>query len=183
LQEEVAKAKQRFGLPTDAPMYSCYEAGRDGFGLHRYLIDAGLQNLIVDSASIEVNRRQRRAQSDRLDVGQLLTMLVRYDCGEKKVWSMVRVPSVGDEDRRQLHRELEALKDERTQYSNRVQGLLASQGLDAAVNKKFPQWLAEARLWDGSAVPAELRPTWDTACGVTTSLGAIQSICLPPPKT
>jgi transposase len=157
LQQELAKAKKRFGLAADAVVHSCYEAGRDGFWLHRYLSAAGVQNAIVDSASIEVNRRQRRAKSDGLDVAKLLTMLLRYHSGEKKVWSVVRVPSVADEDGRQFHRELEALKDERTHYVNRIKGLLASQGLDAEVDKKFPQWLTEARLWDGSAVPAELQ--------------------------
>ena len=157
LQQELAKAKKRFGLAAAVVVHSCYEAGRDGFWLHRYLSAAGIHNAIVDSASIEVNRRQRRAKSDRLDVGKLLTMLVRYHGGEKKVWSVVRVPSVADEDGRQFHRELEALKDERTQYVNRIKGLLASQGLDAEVDKKFPQWLAEARLWDGSTVAAELQ--------------------------
>jgi transposase len=157
LQQELAKAKKRLGLPADAVVRSCYEAGRDGFWLHRYLCAAGIENAIVDSASIEVNRRQRRAKSDGLDVGKLLTMLLRYHGGEKKLWSVVRVPSVADEDGRQFHRELEALKDERTHYVNRIKGLLASQGLEAEVDKKFPQWLADARLWEGSAVPAELQ--------------------------
>src|SRR5262249_31615194 len=72
LQEEIAKAKQRFQLPADAPVRSCYEAGRDGFWLHRYLTAGGLDNCVVDSASIEVNRRQRRTKTDRLDAGKLL---------------------------------------------------------------------------------------------------------------
>src|SRR5262249_49170879 len=78
LKEEGAKAKERFGLAANAAVCSCYEAGRDGFWLHRYLTGAGIENLIVDSASIEVNRRQRRAKSDQLDVGKLLNMLLRY---------------------------------------------------------------------------------------------------------
>jgi transposase len=117
-----------------------------------------VDNGVVDSASIEVNRRQRRAKSDGLDAGKLLNLLLRYHGGEKKVWSVVRVPSVGDEDARQLHRELEELKDERTEHVNRIKGLLASQGLTAPeVNKQFADWLGKARLWDGSAVPAELQ--------------------------
>jgi transposase len=158
LKQEVAKAKERFGLAADASVFSCYEAGRDGFWLHRYLTGSGIENVIVDSASIEVNRRQRRAKSDQLDAGKLLNMLLRYHAGEKKIWSVLRVPSVAAEDGRQLHRELEALKDERTQHSNRIKGLLASQGVAVPkVDKKFPHWLEEtARLWDGSAVPREL---------------------------
>jgi len=126
LQEEIAKAKKRFQLPVDAPVRSCYEAGRDGFWLHRQLAANGVDNGVVDSASIEVNRRQRRAKTDRLDAGKLLTLLLRYHGGERKVWSIVRVPSAGDEDARQLHRELQELKDERTEHINRVKGLLAS---------------------------------------------------------
>jgi transposase len=157
LQEEIAKAKKRFQLPADAPVRSCYEAGRDGFWLHRYLAVNGVDNSVVDSSSIEVNRRQRRAKTDRLDAGKLLNLLLRYHGGDRKVWSIVRVPSPGDEDARQLHRELQELKDERTEHINRIKGLLASQGLAAPeVNKHLADWLGKARLWDGSAVPAEL---------------------------
>jgi transposase len=157
LQAEIAKAKQRFQLPADAPVRSCYEAGRDGFWLHRYLSAGGIDNSIVDSSSIEVNRRQRRAKTDRLDAGKLLNLLLRYHGGETKVWSVTRVPSAAAEDARQLHRELQALKDERTEHVNRIKGLLTSQGLTpSGVNKDFAQWLGAARLWDGSAVPAEL---------------------------
>jgi transposase len=158
LQAEIAKAKKRFGLPTDAPVRSCYEAGRDGFWLHRYLCSCGVANSVIDSASIEVNRRLRRAKTDRLDAGKLANLLLRYYHGEEKAWSIVRVPSATAEDGRQLHRELESLKDERTEHVNRIKGLLASQGLAAPkVDKGFAAWLEAARLWDGSAVCAELQ--------------------------
>jgi transposase len=157
LQEEIAKAKKRFGLPPNAPVRSCYEAGRDGFWLHRHLTAHGVGNSVIDSASIEVNRRQRRTKTDRLDAGKLLNLLLRYHGGERKVWSVVRVPSVADEDARQLHRELEQLKDERTGHVNRIKGLLASQGLAAPeVNQHLADWLDKARLWDGSALAPEL---------------------------
>lgn len=157
LQEELGKAKKRFGLPADAPVRSCYEAGRDGFWLHRYLTASGVNNAVVDSASIEVNRRQRRAKTDRLDAGKLLNLLLRYHNGEAKVWSKVHVPSAANEDARQLHRELQELKDERTEHINRIKGLLVSQGLAApAVNEDLADWLGQARLWDGSALPPEL---------------------------
>lgn len=153
LHEEIGNAKKRFGLPADAPVRSCYEAG----WLDRHLVANGVDNGVVDSASIEVNRRQRRAKSDGLDAGKLLNLLLRYHGGERKVWSVVRVPSVVDEDARHLHRELEELKDERTDHVNRIKGLLASQGLAAReVNKQFADWLGKARLWDGTTVPAEL---------------------------
>jgi len=84
-----------------------------------------VQNHVIDSVSIEVNRRQRRAKTDRLDVRKLLTMLLRHMAGERKVWSVVRVPSVEEEDRRQLHRELTTATQDRTRVINRIKGLLA----------------------------------------------------------
>ena len=120
--------RKRLGLPPDAPVVSCYEAGRDGFWLHRWLVAQGIDNRVVDSSSIEVNRRSRRAKSDRLDAGKLAAMLLRYHAGETKVWSVCRIPDVADEDRRRLHRELIELKDERTRHINRIKGLLANQG-------------------------------------------------------
>src|SRR5258708_4409742 len=92
LDKEIAKAKQRFGLPADCAVRSCYEAGRDGFWLHRYLAAKGIDNVVVDSASIQVNRRARRAKSDCLDAAKLLVQLVRHHGGEQRVWSVVRVP-------------------------------------------------------------------------------------------
>jgi transposase len=124
LQEEILKAKKRFQLSSDSPVRSCYEAGRDGFWLHRHLTAIGMDNAVVDSASIEVNRRKRRTKTDRLDAGKLLSLLLRYHGGERHVWNVVRVPTVVDEDARQLHRELQELKDERTEHINRIKGLL-----------------------------------------------------------
>jgi hypothetical protein len=126
LGEAVAKAKARFGMPGGVSIVSCYEAGRDGFWLHRYLVHCGIANVVVDASSIEVNRRARRAKTDRVDVEQLLRLLIRYHHGEKRVWSVVHVPSVEEEDARRLHRELERLKKERTGHRNRIQALLES---------------------------------------------------------
>ncbi|WP_157652076.1 hypothetical protein [Burkholderia ubonensis] len=69
----IANARARCHLGADAPVYSCYEAGRDGFWLHRWLTEQCIVNLVVDSASIEVNRRARRAKTDRLDSDKLLS--------------------------------------------------------------------------------------------------------------
>ena len=109
---EIRNAKRRFGLPEATPVVSCYEAGRDGFWLHRFLATKKIGNLVVDSASIEVNRRRRRAKSDRLDATKLVGMLIRWHNGEQKLWGVVRVPAVAEEDRRQLHRELLGLKSD-----------------------------------------------------------------------
>jgi transposase len=156
LEREIQRAKHRFGLPAEAPVVSCYEAGRDGFWLHRYLEKNAIGNSVVDAASIEVNRRARRAKSDRLDVSKLLTMLIRYHGGEHTLWSVVRIPAPEDEDRRQPHRELMVLKDERTKHSNRIKGLLASLGLAVLVDDQLPESLGRLRQWDGTPVPQEL---------------------------
>ena len=152
---KIKATKKRFNLPEDTPVVSCYEAGRDGFWLHRYLLAHGVQSHVVDSASIEINRRPRRAKSDRLDVVKLLEMLLRYRNGETKVWAVVRAPSA-DDDARQLHRELLALKAERTAHSNCIKGLLAGLGLGIVVDDNLPERLDNLRQWDGAKVPAEL---------------------------
>ena len=154
---EIKKAKLRFGLPANAPVVSCYEAGRDGFWLHRFLLNQGIQNIVVDSASIEVSRRKRRAKSDRLDAIKLVSMLIRWHNGEKKVWSVVHVPAVADEDGRQLHRELIELKAERTELLNRIKGLLAGLGLTITVDAKLPVRLEKLKQWDNTTVPSALK--------------------------
>src|SRR5450755_3370806 len=127
--EVVRKAKTRCKLEPHAMVHSCYEAGRDGFWLHRWLIAQGIDNIVVDSASIEVNRRARRAKTDRLDADKLLSMLLRYAGGERRVWSVVRVPTVEEEDARRAHRELGRLGQERTAHINRIRGLLVLHNL------------------------------------------------------
>jgi transposase len=154
---EVAQAKKRFGLPDTAPVVSCYEAGREGFWLHRFLQAQGITNHVVDSSSIEVNRRKRRAKSDGLDVRKLLSMLMRYAQGERQVWQVVKAPSVEAEDQRHLHRDLETLKQERASTTTRIKGLLSSQGLRVTSLTKLPEPLEALRLWDGSPVPPGLR--------------------------
>ena len=156
LMEEIRLARERFGLGEDVEVESCYEAGRDGFWLHRYLEAQGVKNLVVDLASIEVSRRFRRVKTDRMDVGRLLGMLMRYHLGEKKVWSVVHVPSAWAEDERQLHREMMALKRERTRHINRVKGLLAGQGVVMDIGAGFMEELGDVRLWDGSGLPGRL---------------------------
>src|SRR5689334_23003454 len=166
--EEVRRAKQRFGLPEETPVHSCYEAGREGFWLHRCLVAHGIENRVVDSASIEVQRRHRRAKTDRLDVHKLLTMLLREHAGERKVWSVVQVPSVEAEDRRQLHRELQTAKRDRTRVTNRMQGLLSNVGARLTLQGDVPAQLEQLRQWDGTPLPpalrARLQREWQQVC-------------------
>jgi hypothetical protein len=157
LRDEIYHAKERFKLPGHATVLSCYEAGRDGFWLHRALITFGVDNRVVDSSSIEVNRRKRRAKTDRLDAEQLLKLLIRCHQGERKVWSEVRVPAEEEENARQLHRELKQLKEEQTAHINRIKGLLTSYGVTVPVNRRFPQGLEAARTWNGRSLPEDFR--------------------------
>ncbi len=157
LRAEVAHAKRRFGLVESACVVSCYEAGRDGFWVHRSLEQQGITNYVVDASSIEVNRRARRAKSDRLDVQKLLLMLVRYHGGEQRVWHVVHVPTVMEEDRRQLHRELLAVKRDRTRLTNRIKGLLATHGIQMVLRRDFVTRLEAVCLWDGAPLPPGLR--------------------------
>lgn len=165
LGEELTRAKRRFGLDGGCAVHSCYEAGREGFWLHRWLKSCGVHSLVVDSSSIEVNRRARRAKSDGLDVGKLLTMLLRYHHGERKVWSVVRVPSVAEEDARHLHRELRTLKQSRTRLLNRIRGVLVAQSIRRpGPLRTLRGRLEQLRLWDGSALPAGLRGRVEREC-------------------
>src|SRR6266540_4680649 len=157
LAAEIAHAKRRFGLPAEVPVISCYEAGRDGFWLHRYLVAHAIINHIVDSSSIEVNRRARRAKTDRLDLGGLLSLLARYVQGDRRVWRVVRVPTLAEEDARQLPRTAESLTRDRTRLVNRLKALLVTQGVRLRIDRHFVEALDGARLWDDTPIPAGLR--------------------------
>jgi transposase len=141
----IAKAKARCHLAADAPVRSCYEAGRDGFWLHRWLSDQGIVNLVVDPASIEVNRRARRAKTDRLDSDKLLSMLMRYYGGERRVWAIARIPTPEQEDERRVHRELGRLRQERTAHSNRIRSLLVLHNLrvERIGGRAWARWWAQ----------------------------------------
>jgi transposase len=141
----IAKAKVRCHLAADAPVRSCYEAGRDGFWLHRWLSGQGIANLVVDAASIEVNRRARRAKTDRLDSDKLLSMLMRYYGGERRVWAIARIPTPEQEDERRVHRELGRLRQERTAHSNRIRSLLVLHNLrvERIGGRAWAHWWAQ----------------------------------------
>lgn len=157
--KEILESKKRFNLPENAKVISCYEAGREGFWIHRYLESHGVNNSVMDPASVEVDRRKRRRKTDRLDAKKLLKTLMRYMWGDKEACSMARVPSEEDEDERHLHRELESLKKERTIHTNRVRSLLKVQGLtiDNPGRSDFKEYLDGVRLWDGSEIRESLK--------------------------
>lgn len=158
LRMEISRAKKRFGLTEETAVVSCYEAGREGFWIHRWLESEGVINAVVDPASIDVNRRKRRAKTDRLDVFKLLSNLMRWWAGEKKVWSVVVVPSVRDEDARHFHRERETLKKERTTHINRIKCLLKLHGICLKrIEGDFAKQLGEMRFSDGNPLPPQIR--------------------------
>lgn len=156
LLEEIAESKRRLDLPPDAPVFSCYEAGREAFSIHRLLTQAGIDNIVVDAASIEVNRRAKRAKTDNLDVVGLIERLVRHYDGQR-VWSVVRVPSVQEEDARRPSREIERLKQERTQHRNRIRGLLLTQGVLLTRFQHQTRTLDALQTCDGRPLPDSLR--------------------------
>jgi transposase len=155
-EREVARAKARFGLTPDAPVVSCYEAGRDGFWVARWLARAGVRNFVVDSSSIEVPRRGRHPKTDPVDSRSLLRLLMRYAAGERRAWRVVTVPTVETEDRRQLHRAQETLKHDRTRIRNRIGSLLATQGIRLSRTRR-PADLRQLRAWDGAQLPPGLQ--------------------------
>ena len=162
LLSEIKRARKQLGLDPDVRIVSCYEAGREGFWLHRFLVAQGVENLIVDSSSIEVPQKRRRAKTDRLDLAGLCDLLARHVAGSAKpVWSVVRVPTEAEEDRRHLHRELKTSKQDRTRVSNRIKSLLANNGLTLNSWKDLPGQLKRLRMWSGGELPPALRGRLD----------------------
>lgn len=149
-----ARAKASDGGRRAVRIVSCYEAGYDGFWLHRWLEQEGVVNHVLDAASIQVERRARRAKTDRLDLEQLMRALLAYWRGEPRVCSVARVPSVGQEDDRRLHRERERLIRERGGHNNRIKALLHGQGIRDVnpLGARFLTGLEGLRTGDGRAL-------------------------------
>jgi len=156
--QEIRRARDHFGLDATGRVQSCYEAGRDGFWLHRFLMSEAIENVVIDSASIEVNRRKKRAKTDRLDVIALVDLLCRHVMGSRKPpFAVVRVPGIDDEDLRHLGRELKLLKKDRTRVSNRMKGLLANHGLVVRGRRALAAQVEALRLWNGETLPRHLK--------------------------
>jgi transposase len=156
VERALAQGRVRFELPAAAPVVSCYEAGRDGFWIHRALEERGIRNRVVDSASIEVNRRARRAKTDRLDARKLVMMLVRVCLGERGVWSEVHVPSVAAEAARHVSRERTALTQEQTRLTNQMRGWLTTWGA-ALPRRRTTAWWTTVRDWAEAPLPVEVQ--------------------------
>jgi transposase len=158
LLAEIAEAKRKLGLSPTTRVVSCYEAGRDGFWLHRALEAHGVESLVVDSSSIEVPQRARRKKTDRIDLMKLMALLLRYLGGELSVWSVVRVPDVEVEDVRQLSRGIDRLKTERGRHIARLKSLLVKEGIKELRigGADWAERVDKVRLWDGSPLRPRL---------------------------
>lgn len=176
--DRIARAKKRFGLGPEAHVHSCYEAGRDGWWLHRWLTEQGIENIVVDSASIEVNRRSRRAKTDRLDGDKLLAMLLRWRAGETHVWAVVREPSVQQEDERRVHRERERLSHECTAHTNRIGSLLVLHNLRVRHigGRDWPRWWASHCEQVPPALRAEIERESERLALVKQQLRAVEAV-------
>jgi transposase len=137
---------------------SCYEAGYDGFWLHRLLAASGIENYVFDPASIAVEQRHRRAKTDRIDGEVLLRTLMAFLRGEPRVVRIVHVPTEEQEDARRVSRERDRLVKERTAHVNRIKGLLRQKGFAVGKPRRgdWLSWLAEQRDWQGKPLPENL---------------------------
>jgi len=158
LLAEIELAKQKLSCASDSQVMSCYEAGRDGFWIHRALVAEGIENQVLDSASIEVNRRQKQVKTDRVDVIALLRLLMRYMSGEKQALHAIRIPTVAEEDDRRLNRERDRLLKERGAHSARIKSLLVAHGIVLEKISLLPVMIKGAKAAViGYDIPPDLR--------------------------
>ena len=151
-------AKTKLYCAPDCHVVSCYEAGRDGFWIHRSLTADGIENHVLDSASIEVSRRRKKVKTDRVDVVALLRLLMRYMNGEKEALHAIRVPTVEAEDQRRLNRERDRLIKERGAHSARIKSLLIAHGIRLEKMSDLPLLLPKAKAAViGYDLPADLK--------------------------
>jgi transposase len=159
---------------------SCYEAGYDGFWLHRLLTAARITNHVFDPASIAVEQRGRRAKTDRIDGEQLLRTLMAHCRGEPRVVRIVQVPSPEQEDARRATRERDRLIKEQVRHINRIKSLLRLLGMAVGNPRRrdWLIWLATQRDWQGQAVPpctlAELKREHARLMLVRQQLAAVE---------
>jgi transposase len=166
LDRALQQGRTRFGLAATATVTSCYEAGRDGFWIHRALLARGVHNRVVDSASIDVNRRARQQKTDRVDALKLLRLLLRTGAGEVGVWREVRVPSAAVEAARHVSRERATLLADQTRLANQIGGWLATCGCVVSRTKRRERaWWTQVRDWAGAPLPTEVQDRIARAVG------------------
>lgn len=157
--QQVKEARARWALPASVRVIVVYEAGQDGFWLQRALQARGVETLVIDPASLLMERRARRAKTDRLDALRLVEALLAWLRGDRRRFQLVRVPRVEDEDRRHWGRERQQLQRELQQHRNRIEKLLATQGCWTRLDRAGRQQLAEGSLrdWAGQPLGAALQ--------------------------
>jgi transposase len=157
LGELRAKAEQR--INAGVRIICIQEIGFDGFWMHRVLVSNGIESHVVESASIAVSRRHRRAKTDAIDGELLLRMLMAFKRGEPRVCAMVVVPTPEDEDRRRLSRERKTMVKERIEHINRIKGLTASQGIVGfePMRSKSRELLDNLQTGDGRPLPERMK--------------------------
>jgi transposase len=157
----IKRVGERAAATLGAPpaVVSCYEAGYDGFWLHRLLVAGGITNYVFDPASITVDQRARRVKTDRIDGEMMLRTLMAYCRGEPRVVRIVRVPAPEQEDERRATRERDRLIKEQTAHTNRIKALLRLLGMAVGNPRRrdWLSWLAAQRDWQGQAVPSRMR--------------------------
>lgn len=175
---KLARARARWGLPVETRVVSVYEAGRDGFWLHRWLTAQGIANAVLDATSIERDRRAKHVKTDRLDAERLLALLVAGTEGRKRL-RVVRVPSEAAEDARHADRELGTVKAAATASRHRISGLLATQGLRVTVTGRRRLDVAALRRWDeaplGPGLQGRLTRELAMLTALTARIGALET--------
>jgi transposase len=158
LASEVGRAKAKLGLTKECRVVCCGEAGRDGFSVHRYLESQGFTSIVVNASSMKVERTKRRVKTDRIDAKVMLTELVRHMRGDEEVWSVVRVPTEDQEDRRRRNREYKRLTKERTGHVGRLRSLMALYGIKVGPQlRKELAAVDRLKKWDGAPLQTRVR--------------------------
>jgi transposase len=150
------RAREQVG--GSAEVCTCYEAGYDGFWIHRVLNARGIQNHVLDSASIQVNRRGRRVKTDRTDAESLVRVLMAIYRGDHQVARVVEVPSIEEEDNKRLLRSRNNLLRETIRHANRIRGLLFLQGI-RHIDPSRQDWanaLVKLQSATGAPMPSQL---------------------------
>ena len=158
LLREVRLAKAKLGLDGQVPVKCCFEAGRDGHWIYRWLKSEGFEVLEIDSSSIEKPQGRKHVKTDRVDVVKLLDLLLRYCWGLRRAFRVVRVPDEVAEAAQRLHREDEYLLKQRSRVSNRIKSLLVTQGIEGfSLRGDVEARLERLQLWDGRGLSSELK--------------------------
>ena len=140
-------------------VFSCFEAGYDGFWIHRLLCANEVENHVLDGASLPVDRRAKHIKTDRIDARRLVNALFRYVQGDSESCRVVRPPTPEEEDAKRLHRERKRLVQERTAHLSRIKALLMAQGIRALriTDATWPKRLNNMRTGDGRPLPERLK--------------------------